>query len=246
MTDQERLAKARAVLAAALDSCAATPPGPSETPQPTHASQPTHAIQEAPNQPGQPNQYGGEAADNESGCSPGAASRGQNARVSASQSSPAELARTIILRKLAAGPKTRHQLNQALVQAEVPDRQREQSLDRFTDLGLINDAEYAEILIRSKLRSAHHSRRALRQDLAKVGITGDLAEQALSTVDEDDEATAAQVFIDKRLKALSGREPQVIERRIVAALARRGFPQGQALAWVRDAMTSQDASSNCD
>lgn len=158
---------------------------------------------------------------------------------------PQQVARTIILRKLAAGPKTRHQLRGALEVAQLPAECIDQMLDRYTELGLIDDAEYASVLVRSKLRSAHHSRRALRQDLAKVGIARELADAAVNAVTAEEEEAAARAFVDKKLASMSRYEPHVIERRIVAALGRRGFPPGMALALVREALRNRDEPSDC-
>lgn len=261
MTDKKRLAQARAVLAAAQQSHKAQQP-------PGHA----HPGPERSNSSLPDARTAGMDADHEQSAARGDAQHQSRSLHGADQShfgtgqssarpqqgrsrksagaghdaSASEQARTIILRKLAAGPKTRHQLAKALTQAEIPARDIEQALDRFTELGMINDAEYADILIRSKLRSAHHSKRALRQDLAKVGISRELAEQALQSVDSDDEEVAAKAFIRKRLKALTGRDDEVIQRRIVGALGRRGFPPGQSLSWVREAMSEVPENSNCD
>lgn len=155
-------------------------------------------------------------------------------------------ARSIVLRKLAAGPKTRHQLQVALSAAELPGDCVEQILDRFTELGLIDDAEFADMLIRSKLRSAHHSRRALRQDLAKVGICGETAEEALSAISDTDEEEAARAFVQKKIASMAGYDSHVIERRVIAGLGRRGFPSGLSIAIVREALRERDAPSDCD
>ena len=54
------------------------------------------------------------------------------------------MARTIVLRKLTAAPRTRAQLADDLRRrATCPDEVAEQVLDRFTEVGLIDDPAFA-------------------------------------------------------------------------------------------------------
>ena len=60
------------------------------------------------------------------------------------------VARVIALRLLTGAPRSRHQLAEALARRDVPDDVATRVLDRFTDVGLIDDAEYARTLVRSQ------------------------------------------------------------------------------------------------
>ena len=67
---------------------------------------------------------------------------------------PESVARTILLRRLAAAPRTRAQLAADLAARDVPGDAAERVLDRFTEVGLIDDAAFADDL------GAHPARRA--------------------------------------------------------------------------------------
>src|SRR5690625_442791 len=70
-----------------------------------------------------------------------------------------EVARAILLRQLAAAPRSRAQLAEKLSARNVPDELAETLLDRFEEVGLIDDAAYAEMLVRSRHneRSEEHT-----------------------------------------------------------------------------------------
>ncbi|MDD9204853.1 regulatory protein RecX, partial [Georgenia sp. 10Sc9-8] len=59
---------------------------------------------------------------------------------------PEQVARTIALRQLSAAPRSRAQLADAMARKDVPEAVAEAVLDRFTEVGLVDDAAYAEML----------------------------------------------------------------------------------------------------
>lgn len=136
---------------------------------------------------------------------------------------PREVARTIALRKLTAAPQSRATLEAALATKDVPPDAAAEVLDRFTEVGLLDDAAYAQMLVRTRHEERHLGRRALAQELRRKGIDEETARDALAQVDDDDEYAAALTMARKKARATAGLEAQVRRRRIVGALARRGF-----------------------
>src|SRR5690625_7304737 len=76
-----------------------------------------------------------------------------------------QTARNIVLRQLAAAPKTRHQLAEKLHESEVSDNVIEHVLDRFEEVELIDDAGFAEAWVRASHRSQGLARRARSTEL---------------------------------------------------------------------------------
>jgi regulatory protein len=160
------------------------------------------------------------------------------------EADPVSVARSIVLRRLTAAPRTRAQLADDLRRRAVPDDVAEQVLDRFTEVGLIDDQAFASAWVRSRHASRGLSRRALARELRQKGVDDELAAAALDSLDEDDERAAAQALVAKRLAALRGHDAQVQIRRLVAMLARKGYSGAVAMQVVRTAVAEQAASGS--
>src|SRR4051794_41875997 len=91
---------------------------------------------------------------------------------------PASVARTLILRKLTAAPRTRAQLADALARGGVPDDVADATLDRFEDLGLVDDAEFARQWARTRQAGRGLARRAPPPEPPPRGADRGPAEEA--------------------------------------------------------------------
>jgi regulatory protein len=149
---------------------------------------------------------------------------------------PASVARAIILRQLTNSPKSRHQLAQKLAERHVPDDVAEAVLDRFEEVKLIDDAEFARLWVRSRAQNRSLARGALKRELAEKGISAHLAEEALAQVSDDDEAASAEALVRRKLRGSMNladtAERDKYTRRWVAMLARKGFGPSNAFAVV--------------
>jgi regulatory protein len=152
---------------------------------------------------------------------------------------PEQVARAIVLRLLTGAPRSRAQLAEALARRDVPDEVAARVLDRFTEVGLIDDAEYARVLVRSRHADRGLSRRALAVELRRRGVDDPTAQQALAQVGDDDEAAAARRLVERRLASTRGLDAQVRTRRTLAALGRRGYPAGLVARLVREALARE-------
>ncbi|MDH6576521.1 recombination regulator RecX [Kitasatospora sp. MAP5-34] len=156
---------------------------------------------------------------------------------------PAARARDICLRLLTGTAKTRKQLADALRKREIPDEVAEEVLDRYEDVGLIDDAAFAEAWVESRHAVRGLGRRALAQELRTRGVAGELVEQAVAQVDAEDEEQAARALVDRKLRATAGLDRQVRTRRLVGMLARRGYSEGLAFRVVRAALSAGSEGS---
>ncbi|MFD8596485.1 regulatory protein RecX [Kitasatospora sp. NPDC059646] len=163
--------------------------------------------------------------------------RGRTA--AAEQGDPAERARDICLRLLTGAAKSRKQLADALRRKEIPDEVAEQVLSRLEEVGLIDDAAFAEAWVESRHAVRGLSRRALAQELRTKGVTGETAERALLQVDAEDESEAARALVARKLRSTAGLDRDVRTRRLVGVLARRGYSEGLAYRVVREALDAE-------
>ncbi|MBM7825620.1 regulatory protein [Arcanobacterium pluranimalium] len=133
------------------------------------------------------------------------------------------LARDIVYRQLGMADRSEKQLRDALARRDVPAEVIDTTIARFLEADLINDSKYAQSFVRLRFAEKSTSRRKLREELRNRGITGDLAEQALTQVSDSDEYHSAVQFVRKKMRANARLDQEVARRRIYGALARRGF-----------------------
>ncbi len=159
------------------------------------------------------------------------------------------MARTIALRKLTAAPKTRAQLADAMARGGVPDDVTDATLDRFAELGLVDDAEFARQWARSRQAGRGLARRALAYELRQRGVDDDLVKDALDDPELGDELDTARELVRRRLAAARPRLSDPIERerqarRALGMLARKGYGGGVAARAVREAMREMRADDD--
>ncbi|WP_420111489.1 regulatory protein RecX [Pseudactinotalea sp.] len=152
-----------------------------------------------------------------------------------------EVARTVALNQLNHSARSRGQLAEAMARKDVPAHVADRVLDRFEEVGLIDDAEYAAMLVRTRQSERGLARRALAVELKRKGIEGEAAAQALDAVDPDEEEAAARRVVEKRLRSMTNLEPEVKKRRLAAMLARKGHPAGISYRVIDEAMRAENA-----
>ncbi|MHA7210519.1 regulatory protein RecX [Arthrobacter sp. MDT1-65] len=152
-------------------------------------------------------------------------------------------ARSVLLRQLALGPRSRHQLDQKLAGRAVPPAIASSLLDRFEEVQLIDDAEFARMWVRTRTAAKSLSRSSLRRELADKGIDADQAEDALLQLSDEDEQEQAREVVRRRLRRsadLSDRAVREKEvRRLVGVLARKGYNPGTAFSIVKDVIAGE-------
>lgn len=153
---------------------------------------------------------------------------------------PAEVARTLVLRSLNAAPRTRAQLAELLASRGVPDDVAIACLDRFEELRLIDDAEYARMWVRSRHEQRGLPRRTLRYELQRKGVPREAIEEAIALVDDDDEYVAALALARRKASSLATQPPHVRHRRVMGALLRKGFSSEVAARALRAAQDDVD------
>lgn len=156
--------------------------------------------------------------------------------------SEAELAREICLRQLAVRPRTRAELAKALHRKEISDEVIAEVLDRYDEVGIIDDAAFARAWVSSRHHGRGLARRALANELRQRGVAAEVASEALDTLDEDEEAETARSLVDRKLRTATG-SPEAVFRRLVGMLARKGYPAGVAIRAVKDALAARDAEA---
>lgn len=156
------------------------------------------------------------------------------------EADPEAVARAIVLRQLTMAPRSRAQLATKLAERGADEAVAERVLDRFEEVGLIDDAAFTEVLVRSQRSGRGLARRALAQELRRKGVDDETARATLDGIDDDSERDLARSLVERRLRTLRDVPPDKQLSRLVAMLARKGYPGALALSVVREAMAVAD------
>ena len=144
------------------------------------------------------------------------------------------VARTILLDQLTGRARSRRELADKLRQREVPEEIATRLLDRFEELGLVDDVAFAEAWVSGRHSAKGLAPRALAQELRRKGVDDEVAREALDQLGDDQQEETARALVRRKLRSLAGFDEATRTRRLVGMLARKGYPPGLAFRIVRD------------
>jgi regulatory protein len=147
------------------------------------------------------------------------------------------VARKILLDQLTGQARTRAELAKKLAAKDVPGEVATRLLDRFEEVGLIDDAAFARDWVEQRQAGKGLARRAPAQELRRKGVDEEVARGALDQQAESDpeaEVEAARMLVRRKLRSVRGLEPQKATQRLVGMLARKGHSPGVAYRVVRE------------
>jgi regulatory protein len=121
----------------------------------------------------------------------------------------------------------------------VPDEIAQPLLDRFEDVGLIDDAAFARAFARDRRQSRGLSKSALRRELTQAGVDQELVTDALEEYSSEDDLELAIRLVEKRWQGLARLESDARYRRLSGYLGRRGFSGSTIGAAIRAVADSQ-------
>lgn len=131
------------------------------------------------------------------------------------------------LNALAQKPLSGKELQRKVKQWEGSDEEAEAICARMEELGLINDASYADLLAQH-YRAKGYGPRKIKDEFFKRGIDRSLWDAVLQNPDED--TSPIDRFIQQKLKGTTPDDKEI--KRVSDALLRRGFSWGE----VREAL----------
>lgn len=142
--------------------------------------------------------------------------------------------------------RSRSELRERLIKAEFEPQLVDEVIDDLAGSGLVNDAQFAHEWVRQRAARRGKSARALDMELRDKGVAGADRAAALEQISEDDEERTARAVAAKAARKVRTAPADRTEydkylRRIVGALARRGFNQGMALRIAREELDARIA-----
>jgi regulatory protein len=150
------------------------------------------------------------------------------------EADPESVARKILLDQLTGRARTRSELADKLAARNVPTDIAGRLLDRFEEVGLVDDAAFAKEWVEQRQSGRGLARRALAQELRRKGIDDEVAREALDEVDEDQEVEAARRLVQAKLRSVRSLDRDRAVRRLVGMLARKGHSSAVAFRVVKE------------
>jgi len=152
-----------------------------------------------------------------------------------------EQARDLCLRLLTVRARTRAELEDQLAKRGYPDDVSNRVLDRLTDVGLVDDVDFAEQWVQSRRVNAGKGKRALAAELRTKGVDNDVITAALEGIDADAERQRAEQLVRDKLRRekLVDDDDAKVVRRLVGMLARRGYSQSMAFDVVKTELAGE-------
>lgn len=124
---------------------------------------------------------------------------------------------------LSRAARTRGQLAALLQRKGIAPEAAEAVLDRFEEVGLIDDVGYSEAFVESRHRIRGQGGRALSAELRRRGVADDVVADAVGALDPEQEFETACRIARARYDRMPAVPAEVKLRRLAGFLARKGY-----------------------
>ena len=111
---------------------------------------------------------------------------------------------------------------------------------RLIELGMLNDARFAQRFVETRTASKPISRRHLRDQLKSHGVGDADIEAALETLADDTEDENARAVAEKFMRQFRDLEPEKRRERVLSRLIARGFSYDAARKAYEKALAEED------
>ena len=136
------------------------------------------------------------------------------------------------------------ELRRLLIKKGEPPAEVDDAIARLQRAGVLDDANFARQLTRSKAIGAGLSRRRITQELARRGVARDISAEAVDAVFAEegiDEDASIERVARKKLRTLTRFDAATQKRRLYGFLARRGYDSEDIQRVLRLVLESDEA-----
>jgi regulatory protein len=159
---------------------------------------------------------------------------------------PESGARGICLKLLAVRAHSRSELAAALAARGIVPEVAAKVLDRYTEVGLVDDAAFAALYSESRQSERGLAAREISRQLRDKGVDDTIVREAVERIDPEMERQAAYALVRRKLRSMSRLQDEVKLRRLVGMLARKGYSSSLAYPVCRDAIRDATESGRRD
>jgi len=132
-------------------------------------------------------------------------------------------ARERALNLLSYRARSRKELARRLSRAGYDEDVVEETLSRLEDRGLVDDAQFSQSWVNSRISVKGLGKTRVRWELRQRGVASEVVEEALSSVDPDEERELASDAARRRWEKDSDPDLRAKRRRVASYLQRQGF-----------------------
>jgi regulatory protein len=143
--------------------------------------------------------------------------------------------RQALLKLIQRSGKSSGQLRASLLEKEFPVQLVDQMIDRFIEVGLIDDFALAKDFTELAVSRKSKAKSVIARELRAKNFPQEAIDSALADIDSDSELEAAKALAESRYRQLLKLEPEVRTRRLSSFLMRKGYPSSVVWAAVRHA-----------
>ena len=115
------------------------------------------------------------------------------------------------------------EMTKLLLSRDLDEQVVVDEVERLEGVGLLNDRELADDLVRAKQERKGLGRGAVTSELRQRGLDASVVEEALAEIDDDDEQARCDEWALKRAGSLRGLDHETAQRRLHGYLMRRGY-----------------------
>lgn len=148
-------------------------------------------------------------------------------------------AKDVILYALSMSPKTRKQLADKLKEKEIPDEAANDALNRMTEVGLIDDVQFAKSWVYSRHTYKGLSAMAIKRELKQKGVEEEIINDALENLGHDEEWERALELVKRKAHSTRNVPHDSRVRRLVGMLARKGYNGNIAFNAVKEVLNEE-------
>ena len=139
---------------------------------------------------------------------------------------------------LAARARSKHEIEQKLLQAGYRPSTVEMVIYKLQRENLLDDADFARQWVESR-QNHKLGRSRIAQELRRKGVSQEEAEEALSVIDDDDQLSGAIALAEKAAARIKpGEDIRKASARIAGMLARRGYAWDIAKEAIQHALSN--------
>ena len=160
---------------------------------------------------------------------------GEDSPRSLSPEKQEQRARNVLLYQLSRSAKTAKQCRDILAKREIDPEIAESVIQRYIEVGLIDDHAVAQTIASSRRKYKGLSRTAIKRELGEKGISAEVIELSVADFDSESELAAATELAVKRIPRLANLDKEVRQRRLTGYLARKGYGSGHIIAAIKNA-----------
>jgi len=147
-------------------------------------------------------------------------------------------ARDAALHLVSFRPRSTEELLRRLRQKGFSEDQAEDAAARLQELGMLDDASFAESFVRDRVRLKPHGKRRLQQELRRRGVDPRTAGAAIGEVLESEQTSELEMArrAAAKWRPRAGEDPSSARRRLYGFLARRGFAGDAVMQVIRETL----------